>query len=83
MGLTCLDCGPGLYSDDRVNCVYCATGTYSDGSQNSGCETCPAGTFAVSGSTECVDCPAGRYQDAPGSESVSYTHLTLPTILLV
>ncbi|KAH8049874.1 sulfotransferase [Aureococcus anophagefferens] len=68
VGLTCLDCGPGLYSDDRVNCVYCATGTYSDGSRNSGCETCPAGAFAVSGSTECLDCPAGRYQDAPGSE---------------
>ena len=31
VGLTCDACGPGLYTPDRVNCVYCVSGTHRFG----------------------------------------------------
>ena len=92
------DCIAGKYveitgSDEETDCVLCGLGKYSTvvGSfSHADCTDCVAGTYIdVTGSdepTDCIACGAGRYRLTPGADepvAVSYTHLTLPTILLV
>ena len=93
VGDNCTQCQVGQYSGQLFGyeplCVPCDLGQvavrHRDGIL----------TFRKTGSNACYDCPVGSHPVdnvcepcSPGtrsinSESVSYTHLTLPTILLV
>eukprot|EP01059_Diplonema_ambulator_P033751 TRINITY_DN7205_c0_g5_i1.p1 TRINITY_DN7205_c0_g5~~TRINITY_DN7205_c0_g5_i1.p1 ORF type:complete len:1229 (+),score=384.20 TRINITY_DN7205_c0_g5_i1:95-3781(+) len=54
----CTECQPGYYSLGGVD-------------QPSGCEMCPAGTYAYAGSDECKPCPTGKTSVAGSSTCTS------------
>ena len=73
--------GNGVVQIGATSCTVCPIGTYNTASSDD-CIACVAGKYIdVTGSnaaSDCIDCAAGT-ESAAGSDSVSYTHLTLPT----
>jgi hypothetical protein len=60
-------CNPGTFSDDGFNadggCIPCTGGKYQPGFRGTTCLDCLAGTFAVSGASQCTKCAAGLYNN--------------------
>eukprot|EP00831_Metopus_contortus_P009451 TRINITY_DN13647_c0_g1_i1.p1 TRINITY_DN13647_c0_g1~~TRINITY_DN13647_c0_g1_i1.p1 ORF type:complete len:205 (+),score=25.14 TRINITY_DN13647_c0_g1_i1:142-756(+) len=77
-------CSAGKYSLGRqTSCTTCPEGFYCP-SVSSSPILCPLGYYtSAAGQTSCTECPAGFYCIGALLSPVSYTHLTLPTILLV
>jgi hypothetical protein len=81
--VTCVPCGPGMYSaqslqTSNATCKSCPKGTYSSAQGVGGierCNDCSPGKYGVDlGSytaADCTSCPKGRFQDAPGSTMCS------------
>lgn len=69
----CFACPKGTYQGeaigDRLTCLNCVGGMYSDvmGADSSNvCKLCPAGTFSLSGSSNCTACPPNFYSVSGG-----------------
>jgi hypothetical protein len=60
-------CNPGTFSDDGFNsdggCMPCPGGKYQPGFRGTACLDCLAGSFAVSGASQCTKCAPGDYNN--------------------